>query len=102
MKAHFTRRLNCIDRAVFGLAVELAQFDSQGSVENKGVFADRFTAGERVLESAHSELVLDRTENDCLAQKSAQRLQYTTAFSVQLACLSGDGPIHEKMVQPFL
>ena len=102
MKAHFTRRLNCIDRAVFGLTVELAQLDPQGSVENKSVFADRFPAGERVLETAHPELVLDRAENHHLAQKPAQWLKYTAAFAVQLARFRRDGPIHEKMVQPFL
>ena len=102
MKTDLARSLNRVDRAVLGLAVELTQLDPQGAVEHKGVFPDRFTAGERILEAAHPELVLDRTENNRLAQKPAQWLKNTAAFAIQLARFRRDGPIHEKMVQPFL
>ena len=38
MKAYLSWRLYRVDRAVFGLAIELAKLDPEGAIENKSIF----------------------------------------------------------------
>ena len=102
MKAYLSWRLYRVDRAVFGLAIELAKLDPEGAIENKSIFADCLAAGERILQAAHPELVLDRTKDKRLAQEPSQRLQRAATLTVQLARLGSNRPVHEEMVQPFL
>ena len=102
MQAHLVGGLHRGDRAVLGLAVELAQLDPEGAVEHEGIFANRLATGKRIPQAAHAELILDRTENESLPQKTAQWFQRTTTLAVQFARLGGNRPVHEEVVEPLL
>src|SRR5690606_14183451 len=96
VQAHFVRRLDRIEGAVLGLAVKLAQFDPERTVEDEGILPHRLAAGKGMGNAGQAELVLDRPEDDPFAEPAPQPFKAAAlALAFELVALRRDRAVHE-------
>ena len=102
VQAHFLGVLQGIEGTAFGLAIELAQFHAQRAVKNKSVLANGLAASEGISQAGQAQLVLDRPEDQPLAQLPHQTLFQAGLFSLEFASFGRQRGVHENIVEPFL
>jgi len=82
-------------RRVLGLAVELAQVQSQRPEEQEDLLADGFARGIGMPGARQAELVLDGPVDEQLAHGAPQALPRVGPMALQAASLELDGKGHE-------
>ena len=72
MQPDFVHALDRVIGAAFGLAVELPQLDAERAVKHERILAHRLAAGEGAAQTRQTELILDRTADQPLAERTEQ------------------------------
>ena len=72
MQPDFVHALDRVVGTALGLAVELPQLDAERPVKHEGILAHRLAAGEGAAQTRQTELILDRTADQPLAERTEQ------------------------------
>jgi len=102
MQLNLVERLHGIEGATLGLAVQLAQVDTERAVEEEGVLAHRLATGQRRAHTVEAELVLDRPVEQVLAQTVHQPLGQAGRLAFELQALHFHTQVDEVVEDALL